>query len=350
MPRGLVPLALGLAVGLTFLVSPAGSSDRASGIVSVCSGGSVPAFITGKHVCLKQGTACRSLLDVQYRRYGFACKRGRLTRLPKTTIFSALVDVGGYRLAMLCRGTGTPTVVTESGFDNSGWEFSHVQTKIAKTARFCFYDRAGLGASDPRKPPGPVPAVRVAEDLHALLMGAGIKPPYVLGGWSIGGFFVRLYAERYPDEVLGLVTLDGTPFGLPPGLPPVPPGGDLIQGRESFYLAAADAEVAASPSLGARPLVVLTHSVEIPPQDPGEAMWLKLQKQVARLSTSSILARADTSGHGIAIAQPNLTAEAFRQVIAAVRARSPLPACAQTPLPRWHGTCLDPNSPSELNG
>jgi pimeloyl-ACP methyl ester carboxylesterase len=220
-------------------------------------------------MCLKQGMACKGLLDVQYRRYGLACKRGRLTRLPKTTIFSALVDVGGYRLAMLCRGTGAPTVVTESGFDNSGWEFSRVQTKVAKTARFCFYDRAGLGASDPRKPPGPVPAVRVAEELHALLMGAGIKPPYVLGGWSIGGFFVRLYTERYPDEVLGLVTLDGTPFGLPPGLPPVPPGGDLIQGRESFYLAAADAEVATSPSLGARPLVVLTHGGEIPPPGSG---------------------------------------------------------------------------------
>ena len=103
------------------------------------------------------GLAVERLVDIQYRRYGFACKRGRLTRLPNTTIFSVLADVGGYRLAMLCRGTGTPTVVTEEwvrpirGFR----EFSHVQTKLAKTVRFCFYDRAGLGASDPRKPPGP---------------------------------------------------------------------------------------------------------------------------------------------------------------------------------------------------
>ena len=345
MPRGLFPLALGLVVGLMFLVSPAGSSDRTNGVVDVCSAGSVPAFITGKHVCLKQGSPCKRLVDIQYRRYGFACKRGRLTRLPNTKIFSAFVDVGGYRLAMLCRGRGTPTVVTESGFDNSGWEFSHVQTKLAKTVRFCFYDRAGLGASDSRKPSGPVPAVRVAEDLHALLAGAGIKPPYVLGGWSIGGFFVRLYTERYPDEVVGLVTLDGTPFGVPPGLPPVPPGADVIQGRESFYLAAADAELAASPNLGARPLVVLMQNIELPPQDPGEAMWLKLQKQVARFSTSSILARADTSGHSIAIDQPNLTAEAFRQVIAAVRAHRALPACSRTRLPHFHGTCIDPNSP-----
>jgi pimeloyl-ACP methyl ester carboxylesterase len=204
------------------------------------------------------------------------------------------------------------------------------------------YDRAGIGLSEPRKPPGPVPAVRVVEDLHALLLGAGITPPFVLGGWSLGGFFVRLYTKRYPDEVLGLVTLDGTPFGLPPPMQ----GGDLLDnGAEAYYMAAADAEVAASPRLGARPLIVLTHNVQLPPQDPSEAIWLQAQKQVARLSTSSILVRVDLSGHGISMSQPNLTAEAFRQVIAAVRAGRALPACAETPLPRWHSTCLDPNSP-----
>jgi hypothetical protein len=85
--------------------------------------------------------------------------------------------------------------------------------------------------------------------------------------------------------------------------------------------------------------------VKIPPQDPDQAAWLDAQKQAARLSTSSILIRADLSGHGISMNQPNLSAEAIRQVIAAVRAGRALPACAQTPLPRFHATCLDPNSP-----
>ncbi len=342
-PRSLSGV-LALVVGLTLLVSPAAPSDRSNGVVGECSAGSVPAIIELKHVCLKQGQACKSKPGWQrlYRTYGFRCKRGRLTRLPKSTVLSAIEDVGGYRLAMLCRGKGAPTVVMESGFGWGGSVFSGVQTKVAKTARLCIYDRAGLGLSDPRKPPGPVPAVRVVEDLHALLMGAGIKPPYVLGGWSLGGFFVRLYTKRYPDEVLGLVTLDGTPFGLPPPIP----GGDLIDnGAEGFYLAAADAEVAASPSLGTRPLIVLTHAVRDPPQDPLEAMWLKAEKQVARLSSSSILVSADLSGHSIAADQPSLTAEAIRQVIEAVRAGGALPACAETPLPRWHSTCLDPTSP-----
>ena len=342
-PRSLSGL-LGLFVGLMLLASPAAPSVRAKGVVGECPTGSVLALIELKYVCLKQGQACNSTPAWQslYRAYAFRCKRGRLTRLPKWKGFTAIVDIGGDRLAMFCSGRGAPTVVMESGFGWGGSAFSRVQTRVGKATRFCVYDRAGIGLSEPRKPSGPVPAVRVVEDLHALLLGAGIKPPYVLGGWSLGGFFVRLYAKRYPDEVLGLVTLDGTPFGLPPPIQ----GGDLLDnGAEAYYMAAADAEVAASPSLAARPHIVLTHNVKLPPQDPLEAIWLKGQKQVARLSTSSILVRADRSSHGISMDQPNLSAEAIRQVIAAVRAGRALPACAATSLPRFHATCLDPTTP-----
>jgi pimeloyl-ACP methyl ester carboxylesterase len=313
-------------------------------VVGDCPAGSVLALIELKYVCLKQGQACKSTPTWQnlYRAYAFRCKSGRLTPLPKSGGFTHLVDIGGYRLAMFCSGTGAPTVVMESGFGWGSSAFSRVQAKVGKTTRSCVYDRAGIGLSQRRNPPGPVPAVRVVQDLHALLQGAGIKPPYVLGGWSLGGFFVRLYTKHYPDEVLGLVTLDGTPFGLPPPIQ----GGDLLDnGAEAYYMAAADAEVAASPSLGTRPLIVLTHEVKIPPHDPFEAMWLNAQKRVARLSTSSILVRADRSGHEISVSQPNLTAEAFRLVIAAVRVGRALRACAETPLPRFHATCLDPNSP-----
>jgi hypothetical protein len=86
------------------------------------------------------------------------------------------------------------------------------------------------------------------------------------------------------------------------------PGGDLLDnGAEAYYMSAADAEIAASPSLGARSLIVLTHGVKDPPKDPGEAMWLKDEKRVARLSSTSILASADLSGHGIATSQPALS-------------------------------------------
>lgn len=186
-----------------------------------------------------------------------------------------------------------------------------------------------------------MPAATVVEELHRLLAGARVAPPYVLGGWSFGAFFARLYTKHYPAEVAGLVSVDGTPAGLPPGRPDI----DLVESdNESFYMAAADAELAASPSLVPRPIVLLTRGVPEASADL-EALWLKLQKQIARLSSSSILVRADRAGHSIHLEAEDLTVEAFRQVVSAARRQAALPACSATRLPRLGGTCLDAASP-----
>ena len=349
MQRGLLLASLLLALCLLYLASPAASSERqgAAWTQQTCSAEAVPAVIQGRGACLRVGQRCKRALDREYHRYAFHCHDGRLTR---HDVFSMRVNVGGHRLAIYCRGKGSPTVILESGGGSYSNAWNFVNARIANTTRVCAYDRAGLGASEPRRTPGPVPAASVVEELHTLLAGAGISPPYVLGGWSLGGFYNRLYAKRYPAEVVGLVGVDGTPIGLPgdpylnrPGQPPV----DLLappDAPDSYYMAAAGAELAASPDLGARPLVLLTHGLSFQPADV-DTQWLQWQKQVARVSTSSILVRAVRAGHAIQADAPGLTAEAFRQVIAAVRAHAPLPACAATPMPRAGGTCLDPASP-----
>ena len=329
---------------MTMLGTPAAHSTASAS----CPKGSVAARIDGKRVCLKAGQKCKRGYERQYHAYGFHCHSGRLT---SDDVVTRKIDVGGFRLAITCRGTRSPTVVLESG---AGWGASAwylLEPRLAGTTRVCSYDRAGLGGSDERRPPRPVPAMRVVEELHRLLAGARISPPYVLGGWSLGGFFNRLYAMRYPAEVIGLVSVDGTPIGLPGNEylhPPAQPPVDLIGGLglpDSYYLAAAGDELAAAPGLGSRPFVLLTHGRAggIPPDF--EVLWARWQKDVARLSTSSILVRAENAGHGIQLDAPALTAEAFRQVIAAVRTGPPLPACAATTLPRLGATCLDPASP-----
>ena len=262
--------------------------------------------------------------------------------------FTRKVDVGGFRLAIYCRGKGSPTVVLESaaGWNSGSW--LGTEPAIAKTTRVCSYDRAGLGNSDARRPANPktVPAATVVKELHTLLRRAGLSPPYVLGGEREGGFFNRLYAKRYPAEVAGLVSVDGTPIGLPP---PDKPPLDLFSvtgpSPESFYVAAADAQLAAAPGLGARPFVVLTHAPLVGP--PLEAQWLRWQKRLARLSTSSMLVRADIAQAGqVHLNQPDLTAEAFRLVVVAVRSGARLPRCAATQLPKTlFGTCLNPTRP-----
>lgn len=119
-----------------------------------------------------------------------------------------LVDVGGYRLHINCVGTGSPTVVLESGMFASSSLWAWVQPEMAHHTRVCAYDRAGMGWSDP----GPMPrdARQIAAELHTLLLAAHETGPYVLVGHSLGSASVRVYAARYPSEIAGVVLVDAT--------------------------------------------------------------------------------------------------------------------------------------------
>ena len=123
-----------------------------------------------------------------------------------------MVDVGGYRLHINCVGTGTPTVVIDSGLGDwsASWSNS-VQPQAATTTRVCTYDRAGMGYSEP----GPLPrtAARFSEELHTLLQRADIPGPYVLAGHSSGGLTVRVFAAAYPAEVVGVLLIDSVTPG-----------------------------------------------------------------------------------------------------------------------------------------
>ncbi len=140
------------------------------------------------------------LVGLAFQRIGSA---GDARRFPPP---GRLVDVGGHRLHIYCTGQGTPAVVMDSGFPSSSLSWTFVQPEVAKFAPACSYDRAGLGWSDA----GPMPRTsrQIVEELHALLLNAGIGRPYVLVGHSFGTFTVRLYASTYPDEVAGMVLVD----------------------------------------------------------------------------------------------------------------------------------------------
>jgi pimeloyl-ACP methyl ester carboxylesterase len=118
-----------------------------------------------------------------------------------------LVDAGGFRLNLYCMGSGEPTVVFDSGYEDWAPAWSTVQPRIAKWTRACSYDRAGAGFSDP----GPMPrtSVRVAGELHTILHRAGITGPYILVGNAFGSDNVRTFAVLYMDEVAGMVMDDG---------------------------------------------------------------------------------------------------------------------------------------------
>lgn len=120
-----------------------------------------------------------------------------------------LVDIGGRRIQLDCRGTGTPTVIFESGFDwNGSLSWSAVHDEIAKMTRACAYSRAGIMWSDPKD--GPQNGKAIAEDLHAVLVAAGEKTPFVLVGHSLGGPYIMTYTKYFGPDVAGLVFVDAS--------------------------------------------------------------------------------------------------------------------------------------------
>lgn len=103
-----------------------------------------------------------------------------------------------------------PTIVFESGLGTPGTgDFAKVLPLLPKNLRTIRYDRPGLGGSaDDGESPTPR---RIATVLHDALAAAGVKPPYVLVGHSLGGTRIRMFAGIYPNEVAGLVFVDPTP-------------------------------------------------------------------------------------------------------------------------------------------
>ena len=284
-----------------------------------------------------------------------------------------LVDVGGHRIHLHCTGSGSPTVVLESGLGLPALLWRDVQPDVARLTTVCSYDRAGYGYSDP----GPLPRTldRRIDDLRAALTGGGHPPPYVLVAHSAGGFLARAFRHRFPGEVLGVVLVDSSHEGLitrgppalveefrsglgmagllttlaPLGLPRLLIGMDVRENLPSAALAdefvalmvrapALEAsrsegesflrggDVPAGATLGDLPLVVLTAGkadpTDLPAADAAalRRLWVEeLQPELARLSTRGRQVTAEGSGHLIPLQQPAAVVGAVQEVVAASR-------------------------------
>ena len=123
------------------------------------------------------------------------------------------VDVGGYRIWMRVSGTGSPTVVFESGAgdNSSAWSSVEPEVRSRKAVSTVLYDRAGLGRSEPK--PGPY---RIDDEVVALrtaLSACAVEGPVVLVAHSYGGFVSLLTAATDP-HVVGLVLVDANVPGF----------------------------------------------------------------------------------------------------------------------------------------
>ena len=282
-----------------------------------------------------------------------------------------LVDVGPYEMHIYCIGSGSPAVILDSGMGDTYVSWQKVQPQIARFTQVCSYDRAGIGFSYYTRHPST--SKDFAQELHILLHNAGVPPPYVLVGHSMGGFDVRLFATLYRSEAAGMVLVDSSHPQQQKRLPPAINDLDATWLREQEFfeftmpfgiprlmgfcgkdaavravdcnfhsvrenvaelkaVSESAAQTAATGSLGDMPLVVLSHDPDTPqldlPEDlvkPANDAWQQMQEELTRLSTRGRQIIAKNSGHYIQLDRPDLVVEAVRSVVGQARQAQPAP-------------------------
>jgi len=233
------------------------------------------------------------------------------------------VDIGGRNLNMLIGGKGAPAVVFEGGFGAGIASWSTVQSKIAEFAQTLSYDRAGLNQSD--LGPQPRSAKQIAGDLHAALQKVGIKPPYVLVGHSLGGVFVRVFADLYPQEVAGMVLIDPSQEtfdewfrihqparqrDLEATISKAPQG---IR-AESSALDATYAQARAAKMPSGIPVTLLSATQDDSMPEEARKVWIEKHKEWLATIPGSKHIIAEKSGHFIQVQEPAMVIDAIRQV------------------------------------
>lgn len=236
-----------------------------------------------------------------------------------------LVDLGTHKLNIVCTGVADarPVVILEAGGGASSTAWKDVQAALPTAIRACAYDRAGSGKSDP----GPEPRTMDAEvtDLHKLLERSKITGPIVLVGQSLGGILARLYFQKYPDSVAGVILVDPTEesdvvFNTKVNRwimvreleDPLGEGArSLARGRQADPTA-----------LGNRPLIVIGAGRRVQPPGISTEQWLEMRgsrdshvKELSKLSRNSKFILDPTSGHNIEHDNPKLVAKTIQELV-----------------------------------
>jgi pimeloyl-ACP methyl ester carboxylesterase len=234
------------------------------------------------------------------------------------------VDVDGRLLRMRVEGQGSPTVVLEIGLGGPLEEWDIVQTEVARFTKVVAYDR--IGAVETKSL---LTGEEIAHELHAALKNAGLEPPYILVGQSLGGVYNRLFASLYPDDVAGMVLLDPTQEEFLDWMKIHHPKRTLSKSIERNWAEGAGIwrtmdQVRASTPLPDVPIIVVTGTKFIddklriktlPVWTASHKMWVSSLPQGRHVL-------ATESGHGVQIEAPELVVDLIRNVVEAQRHRA----------------------------
>jgi len=275
---------------------------------------------------------------------------------------------------LYCTGEGSPTIVLDAGLGNDSLIWANVQPTLSKTTQVCSYDRAGFGWSDLQ--PNPRDAHRITDQLHTLLIQAGIKGPIVLMGHSIAGLYIRDYAARYPQNLSGLVFVDGstplqeerfpgrtklvllkaklelleTKWLYVLGIPRITGDCNIGEGfenlagkmlsedqcraglftaleREDDYFHQSGKETIHTGPFGDLPILIFSQDNHPSGSEPQskvvDEIWDRMQEELKSLSTRSRRIIAKGSGHYIQVERPDLLNSEVAELIRQIRGEAP---------------------------
>ena len=208
------------------------------------------------------------------------------------------------------------------GLGGDGSDITSISAQLASKVRVCTYDRVNVGRSD--RVTGRHTGVDSVRDLHALLEAAAVPGPYLLVGFSFGGLLAIMYAGTYPDQVMGMVSLDGSlPTDDQDQLIPKDERAQVmaeqVRNRESvdFFRTVDQAKPLVTKVPDAPVTYLAARPVELPPNWPVKRMRAFIaakQVQFTKTVPQGRLAEVQSS-HDIDVDQPELVIKEIRRIL-----------------------------------
>lgn len=236
------------------------------------------------------------------------------------------VPIAGELIEYVVAGGGPATVVLVNGSGGpiEGWH--KIFEPLTGRARVFAYNRPGVGGSS--KPVVPQTASHMVTSLRSTLLAAGLSPPYVLVGHSLGGLIVNLFARVHPAEVAAVVLIEAS---SPKDATTLSTHDTAIQralasllrtiapprpNAETELVVTSVAELQSAPAFPPVPLTVITGSKPAMAWASAEraiALRAEHQRELAGLSPFSRQLHAPRSGHFPQFTEPGLVISAIEE-------------------------------------